>query len=181
MSNTAAANSIIELPWTIVPRTLADLLTLEEAIRTLLECESTSCALLQSNEYARLKIELRHLMNGWTGALPLLSQSLCDARPLCALNHAVALYASRVFGTSDIMLVLRARELALELDPSPGDNDEEEEPFFEPKRRCKRGQPSLDQRFHGLEAFEAQLLARRGKAFITTRRAGGPAPPRARK
>ena len=173
------SSSSVELPWTIVPRTLADLLTLEETIRTLLECESTSCALLQSNEYARLKIELRHLMNGWTGALPLLSQALCDARPLCALNHAVALYASRVFGTTDIMLVLRARELALELDPSP--RDEEEEP--EVKRPCKRGQPSLDRRFHGLEAFEAQLLARRGKGFIPTARrsAEGPAPPRARK
>jgi hypothetical protein len=124
----------IELPWTITLQTYADLLRLEDAIRAALQCEGTGCAALQSSEYARLKIELRHMlimMSRWwqykPQPLPLLSEALRSARPLYVLDHAIALYVSSSFnpgsgGGGDqqlrISLTLNVRELALELDPS---------------------------------------------------------------
>ena len=164
----------IKLPWTIVPRTPIDLLRLEEAIRTVLRCDGSACAVLQSTEYARLKIEVRHLMSGWGGALPLLSDAICGARPLCALSNAVALYASRSID-GEITLALKGRELTMEMDPS-AETEQAEEP---PPKRARAGRPPFSERFQGLKSFEAALLASRGQSYAPRGRPSAIAPKRA--
>jgi len=186
--------ALLRLPWSITLRAPADLLRLEDAIRAALQCEGTGCAVLQSAEYARLKIELRHMLLGRRR----LEATRCVLDPTLNLEVAPSANDNNNTMRREVTLTLRTREPALELEdprfwPPPKsehedeeEDEEEEADVLTGKRRKKKGepsssascaktkkglvgQPSLSRRFHGLASFEAQLLNARRRGERPTR------------